>query len=408
MCFCNWQEKQYEPGIKKPDVTCTCGQNDIISYCYYIKHYIVKQFLIFVKKEWLHIWRDKRTLFILIWMPIVQIILYGFALTNEVKNSNIAIFDQSRDVSSLAISDEIAASRYFNLVKNVYSYKDIGATFRRGTIRMAIVFPANFRYDLLHSNKAQIQLIADASDPNTANTLTNYATAIIINYQQSINQNEQLPYTINTQVRMLYNPELKGAYSFVPGVMALVLMLVCCMMTSIAIVKEKEMGTMEVLLVSPLKPFRIIIAKTVPYLFVSLLNIVCILLLSVYVLGVPIVGSIWLLMAESTLFTITSLSVGILISIFAQTQQTAMFTAMMSLFLPTLLFSGFLFPIENMPIPLQVISNVVPSKWYYIIIKDIMIKGLGFGAVWQETAILLAMTAFLLGLSIYKFKIRLA
>jgi ABC-2 type transport system permease protein len=368
----------------------------------------VKQFLIFVKKEWLHIWRDKRTLFILIWMPIVQIILYGFALTNEVKNSNIAIFDQSRDVSSLAISDEIAASRYFNLVKNVYSYKDIGATFRKGKIRMAIVFPANFRYDLMHSNKAQVQLIADASDPNTANTLTNYATAIITDYQQSINQNEKLPYTINTQVRMLYNPELKGAYGFVPGVMALVLMLVCCMMTSIAIVKEKEMGTMEVILVSPLKPFRIIIAKTVPYLFVSLLNIVCILLLSVYVLGVPIVGSIWLLMLESTLFTITSLSVGILISIFAQTQQTAMFTAMMSLFLPTLLFSGFLFPIENMPIPLQVISNVVPSKWYYIIVKDIMIKGLGFGAVWQETAILVAMTAFLLGLSIYKFKIRLA
>ncbi len=368
----------------------------------------MKQFLIFVKKEWLHIWRDRRTLFILIWMPIVQIILYGFALTNEVKNSNIAIFDQSRDVASLAISDEIAASRYFNLVKNVYSYKDIGATFRQGKIRMAIVFPENFGADLLHSNTAQIQLIADASDPNTANTLTNYATSIINDYQQSLNPNEQLPYTIKTQVRMLYNPELNGAYSFVPGVMALVLMLVCTMMTSIAIVKEKEMGTMEVILVSPLKPFRIVIAKAVPYLFVSLLNIVSILLLSVYVLGVPIVGNLGLLMAESTLFTVTSLSIGILISNFAKTQQTAMFTALMSLFLPTLLFSGFLFPIENMPVPLQVISNIVPSKWFYIIVKDIMIKGLGFGAVWQETLILVGMTAILLGISIYKFKIRLA
>ena len=368
----------------------------------------MKQFLIFVKKEWLHIWRDRRTLFILIWMPIVQIILYGFALTNEVKNSNIAIFDQSQDQSSKDISKEIAASRYFNLVKNVRSYNDIGATFRQGKIRMAIVFPVNFRYDLLHSNRAQIQLIADASDPNTANTLTNYAGSIINDYQQSLNQNEQLPYTIKTQVRMLYNPELKGAYSFVPGVMALVLMLVCTMMTSIAIVKEKEMGTMEVILVSPLKPFRIIIAKAVPYLFVSLLNIISILLLSVYVLDVPIVGSIWLLMTESTLFTITSLSLGILISNSAKTQQTAMFISMMSLFLPTLLFSGFLFPIENMPIPMQIISNVVPSKWFYIIVKDIMIKGLGFTSVWKETLILVGMTMTLLGISIYKFKIRLA
>jgi ABC-2 type transport system permease protein len=368
----------------------------------------MKQFLIFVKIEWLHIWRDRRTLFILICMPIVQIILYGFALTNEVKNSNVAIFDQSRDVSTIQIADEIAASRYFNLVKNIYSYKDIEATFRKGKIRMAIVFPQNFRYDLLHGNHAQIQLIADASDPNTANTLTSYASVIINDYQQSLNQNDDFPYTINTQVRMLYNPELKGAYGFVPGVMALVLMLVCTMMTSISIVKEKEMGTMEVLLVSPLKPFSIVIAKTVPYLFVSLLNIICILLLSVYVLDVPIVGSILLLMVESTLFTVTSLSVGILISNFAETQQTAMFAAMMGLFLPTLLFSGFLFPLENMPVPLQVIANIVPSKWYYIIVKNIMIKGLGFESVWRETIILAGMTSALLGVSIYKFKIRLA
>lgn len=368
----------------------------------------MNQFFVFVKKEWLHIWRDRRTLVILVGMPVIQILLYGFALTNEVKNSKVAIFDQSRDEATTAISDEIAASRYFNLVKNVYSYKDIGATFRQGKIRMAIVFPQGFRDDLLHANHAQIQLIADASDPNTANTLTNYATAIINDYQQSINQNVQLPYTIKTQVRMLYNPELKGAYNFVPGVMALVLMLVCAMMTSISIVREKEMGTMEVILVSPLKPFRIIIAKTVPYLFVSMMNIASILLLSVYALDVPITGNLGLLIGESILFTITSLSLGILISNTAKTQQTAQFTSMMSLFLPTLLFSGFLFPVENMPIALQVISNVVPAKWYYIIVKAVMIKGLGFSAVWKETLILVAMTMVLLGISIRNFKIRLA
>lgn len=368
----------------------------------------MKQFLIFVKKEWLHIWRDKRTLFILIFMPIVQILLYGFALTNEIKNAKIAIFDQAKDEASTAITNEISASRYFNLIKNVDSYKDIEATFRKGKIRLAIVFPHGFRNDLLHSNHAQVQLIADATDPNTANMLTNYATSIINDYQQSINQNEDLPYTIKTQVRMLYNPELKGAYSFVPGVMALVLMLICAMMTSISIVREKEIGTMEVILVSPLKPFRIIIAKTIPYLLVSILNIASILILSVFVLDVPIAGSLGLLILESILFTITSLSVGILISNTSKTQQTAQFTSLMSLFLPTLLFSGFLFPIENMPIPMQVISNIVPAKWYYIIIKSIMIKGLGFNAIWKETLILIGMTIILLGISIKNFKIRLA
>jgi ABC-2 type transport system permease protein len=365
------------------------------------------QFLIFIKKEWLHIWRDRRTLFILIWMPIVQILLYGFALTNEVKNSKFAIFDQSRDDASRTISQKIAASRYFSLVKNVYSYDDIEATFRQGKIRLAVVFPLNFQEDLLHTNHAQIQLIADATDPNTANMLSNYATAIINDYQQSLNKNQDLPFTIKTQLRMLYNPELKGAYNFVPGVMAMVLMLVCAMMTSISIVREKEMGTMEVILVSPLKPFRIIIAKTIPYLLVSMLNILSILLLSVYVLDVPIAGSLLLLTAESILFTITSLSLGILISNGAKTQQAAQFTSLMSLFLPTLLFSGFMFPVENMPIPLQVISNIVPAKWFYIIVKAVMIKGLGIGAVWKETLILLGMTSVLLGISIKNFKIRL-
>lgn len=368
----------------------------------------MKQFSIFVKKEFLHILRDRRTLLILIWMPVAQIVLYGFALTNEVKNAKIAILDQSKDAATTVIGNQIDASRYFDVVKYIHSYKDIEATFKEGKIRMVVVFPTNFYNDLLHTNHAQIQLIADASDPNTANTLTNYAAAIINDYQQSLNQNKDLPYQIKTQIRMLYNPELKGAYNFVPGVMALVLMLVCAMMTSIAIVKEKELGTMEVILVSPLKPFRIIIAKTIPYLAVSMLNIASILLLSVYALGVPIVGSLWLLIIESILFTITSLSLGILISNIAATQQTAMFASMLGLFLPTLLFSGFLFPIENMPVPLQIISNIVPAKWYYTIVKKIMVEGLGFTYVWKETLVLIVMTLLLLGASIRNFKIRLA
>jgi len=368
----------------------------------------MKQFFIFVKKEWLHIWRDRRTLVILIGMPIVQIVLYGFALTNEVKNSRVAVFDQSNDDATRAIIQEINASRYFSVTDYVHSYQAIGATFRKGKIRLAVVFPQDFQNDLLQRNTAEVQLIADASDPNTANTLTNYAAAIINDYQQRVDENRDLPYTIKTQLRMLYNPELKSAYNFVPGVMALVLMLVCAMMTSIAIVREKELGTMEVILVSPLRPFRVIIAKTIPYLAVSILNIACILVLSVYVLNVPINGSLLLLIAESVLFIVTALSIGILISNGARTQQSAMFASMLSLFLPTLLFSGFLFPIENMPWPLQLISNLVPAKWYYNIVEAVMIKGLGFSAIWKETLILVAMTVFLLGLSIRNFKIRLA
>ena len=368
----------------------------------------MNQFFVFVKKEWLHIWRDTRTFIILLLMPVVQMIVFGFALTNEVKNAEIAVFDQSNDISTTAIIDQLNASQYFKVTRYLHSYDEIEATFKKGKVGLAMVFPQNFRGDLLHNNYAQIQLIADASDPNTANTLTNYASAIINDYRQSLSQNQPIPFNIGTQQKMLYNPELKSAYSFVPGIMGLVLMLVATMMTAISIVREKELGTMEVIYVSPLKPFRIIIAKTIPYLGVSIFNIVSLLFLSFYVLKVPINGSITLLVLENILFTITALAIGILISNSAKTQQSAMTTSLMTLFLPTLLFSGFLFPLENMPMPLQIFANLVPTKWYYIIMESVMIKGLGFMDVWKETLILAAMTVALLGISIRNFKIRLA
>jgi ABC-2 type transport system permease protein len=362
----------------------------------------------FIRKEFYHIFRDKRTMFILLGMPIVEIIIFGFALTNEVKNSKIAVFDQSADQASVAITQELNASRYFDVVKDIHSYSDIDAAFRKGTMKLAVVFPKNFNEDLLHLNKAQVQLIADASDPNVATTLTNYATAIILDYQDRITQGRQIPYTIKTEQRMLYNPQLKGAYSFVPGVMAMVLMLICTMMTAVTIVKEKETGTMEIMLVSPLQPFKIIVAKAVPYLLLSLINIASILLLSTFVLGVPIQGNLLLLIGEGVLFIITCLTLGLLISTSTDSQQTAMFISLTGMFLPTVMLSGFMFPIENMPRFLQIISNIVPARWFYSIVKDVMIKGLGFTAVWKETLILVGMTLALLALSIKKFKIRLA
>lgn len=365
------------------------------------------QFFSFVKKEFFHIWRDKRTMFILLGMPVVQIVIFGFALTNEVKNSKIAVLDQSKDVATASLISEINSSRYFDVEENLHSYKEIETAFRKGKIKLAIVLPNHFGEDLQHMNKASVQLIADASDPNVANTLTNYASAVVMDYQNRVTNNEKLPYTINIETRMLYNPQLKGAYNFVPGVMAMVLLLVCTMMTAITIVREKEMGTMEIMLVSPMKPQLVVFAKAVPYLLLSTINIASILLLSVYALEVPINGSLALLVAESILFTLVSLSLGLLISSGAESQQTAMFISLVVLFLPTVMLSGFMFPIENMPLPLRTVSNIVPAKWYYIIVKSVMIKGVGLAAVWKETLILMGMMLFFLTMAIKRFKIRL-
>ena len=411
--FSSWHEKQSERIIEN-------GQKNERKYCedYQTKLRQMKKrfpfsilhssFFAFVRKEFYHIWRDKKTMFILLGMPIVQIIIFGFALTNEVKNSKIAILDESKDPATASLISELQASRYFEIEKNLHSYREIEEEFHKGKIKLAVVLPAHFQEDLQRMNEASVQLIADATDPNVANTLANYATSIIMDYQKRITNNRQLPYTIQTEMRMLYNPQLKGAFNFVPGVMAMVLLLVCTMMTAITIVKEKEMGTMEIMLVSPMKPIMVVIAKAVPYLVLSMMNITSILLLSRFVLEVPINGSLFLLVFESILFTLVSLSLGLLISSGAGSQQTAMFISLVALFLPTVMLSGFMFPVENMPLPLRVISNIVPAKWYYSIVKSVMIKGLSLGAIWKETLILTGMMLFFLTLAIKKFKIRLA
>lgn len=367
----------------------------------------MKQFLFFIRKEFLHVWRDKRTMLILFGMPIMQILIFGFALTNEVKNTRIGILDKSKDETTIAIIHQLQASRYFDVVENISDNSKLVPSFQAGDIKLAVVFPENFQEQLLHSNTAAVQLIGDATDPNTANTLINYATAVILDYQSNLRNRPPLPYTINTETRMLYNPQLKGSYNFVPGVMAMVLMLVCAMMTSISIVREKEMGTMEIILVSPIVPIRIVIAKMVPYFLLSAVNIASILLLSVYALDVPIRGNLALLVVECLMFTVTVLALGLLISSISNSQEVAMLISLMGLFLPTIMLSGFMFPIENMPLGLRIFSNIVPAKWFYIIVRNIMIKGVGFEYVWKETLILLSMTVFFMAISIKNFKTRL-
>lgn len=347
-------------------------------------------------------------MFILLGMPMVQIIIFGFALTNEVKNTSIVIINQSQGVAANKLVEKIESSQYFELYKQSTDALEIDKLFKKGVVKVALVIPNDFDPSTVNQNKGQLQIIADATDPNVATALTNYLTAIAMDYQKDMNPIQKMPFNIDVETRMIYNPQLKGAYNFVPGVMAMVLLLVCTMMTALTVVREKELGNMEVLLASPINPLKIIIAKAVPYLLLSIINITTILLLSYFVLDVPINGSLVLLYAESILFILVSLGLGLLISAGTDSQQSAMFISLVAMFLPTVMFSGFIFPIENMPLPLRFISNFIPAKWFFIIVKSVMIKGVGIKLVWKETLILSGMMLFFFGMAIKKFKIRLA
>ena len=367
----------------------------------------MKQLITFIQKEFHHILRDTRSMLVLIGLPIVQLLIFGFAITTEVRNANIAILDNSKDEVTQSIITKIESSQYFDIDRTITSNDQIEKAFKSGRIKLAVVFQPNFQNELSHSNKAQLQIIADATDPNQATTLTNYISSIVMDYQNEMNKQNKLPYTINSEIRMLYNPQLKGAYTSVPGVMGMILLLISAMMTSIAIVREKELGTMEILLVSPMQPWLVVISKVIPYFIISLINVATILILSVFVLGLPIEGSLFLLIASTIIYIFCALSLGILISTVTETQQAAMLISLLGLMLPVVMLSGYAFPISNMPTILQILSNLVPAKWYIIIVKNVMIKGIGLEQIWKELLILLAMTGTFLIISIKRFKIRL-
>lgn len=367
----------------------------------------MKQFLSFVNKEFYHIFRDGRTMLILLGMPVVQILLFGFAVNMEVQNIRTVIYDPAQDAVTRDIGERIAANRYFNVQGYAHSPEEINGLLQQGSIDLAVVFEQQFNQNLVHSKKAQLQIITDASNPNTGTIAANYVMAIIGEYQQEKFQLESTPYRIETKSKLLYNPEMKSAYTFVPGIMGLVLMIICAIMTSISIVREKERGTMEVLLASPLKPGTILIAKTIPYLALSVINLITILLLSFFVLHVPIQGNITLLITISVLFIFLALSLGLLISTVVQTQVTAVLISGIGLMMPTLILSGMIFPIDNMPLPLQWVSSLVPARWYISAVKKVMIQGLGFTYVIKEVGILAGIVVLLIGMSIMKIKNRL-
>jgi len=367
----------------------------------------MKNFLGFIKKEFLHIRRDFRTLIILFGLPVVQILIFGFVIRNEIQDVKIAILDHSKDEMTLELANKILSSGFFVLHKNISDNNEIEGIFRKGKVKEVIIFENNFGKRLEREGKAAVQIIADASDPNSASLVVNYTIGILTDYTKKINKAITKPLQITPQVRMMYNPDLRSSFMFVPGTMALILMLVSAMMTSISIAREKEQGTMEVLLTSPLRPVQIVIGKVMPYVLLSCINAVVIISLGYFVFGLPIKGNLPLLFGETVLFISLALSLGILISTMANSQQVAMFISVFALMLPTILLSGFIFPVENMPKILQWFTYIVPPKYFIEILRSIMLKGTSFINVWKQTVVLVGMTSVFILISVLKFKIRL-
>ena len=367
----------------------------------------MKRFFGFVKKEFQHIFRDVRTLVILFGLPIVMIVLFGFVVTTEIRDVEVGIWDRSMDQTTITATQKIFSSGYFVPAGYIDHEEEIEDLFRSGKARVVVIFEEGFENKLQGENQAAIKLITDASDANTAQLSLTYLQGVLMSYFQSMNQDVQVPWSVNMKSRMFYNEEMEGVYMFVPGLMAMILILISALMTSVTITREKEFGTMELLLASPLKPREIILGKVTPYVLLSFVNAMTIVLMGYLVFNVPVTGSLWLLMFECMLYITLALSLGVLISTNAKTQQMAMFISLMGLMLPTLILSGFIFPIDNMPKVLQWFSAIMPARWFIVVVKNIMLKGTGFAYIWKETLIMLGMTIFFILASVKRFKIRL-
>jgi ABC-2 type transport system permease protein len=365
------------------------------------------RFVHFARKEFIHIFRDVRTLIIIFGIPIAQLLIFGYVITNEIKDVKIGIYDPSSDFLSQQLTSKLISSGYFIPEVYVSSEGEIETVLKSGKVRMVLVYQHNFAERFFKDGIVGVKLISDATEPNTASMITNYASAIITDFAKEKSTVSPMQQPINVETRMLYNQELKSVFMFVPGTMALILMIITAMMTSISIAREKELGTMEVLLVSPLKPYQIILGKVFPYIGLAFANSLVILLLAFTVFGLPMRGSLPLLLLVCFLFILLALSLGIFISTVVKTQQIAMFISMIAIMLPTMLLSGFIFPIESMPKVLQWLSVIIPPRWFVSALKTIMLKGEGFMLVWKEMLIMFSITIFFIALSIKRFKERI-
>ena len=368
----------------------------------------IDQFLAFTRKEFFHILRDRKTLLVLVVLPISQLLIFGFALNSSLTEMPTAVLDMSNDRMSRQIVSEIDASSTFKIVEYVSSMQEVDELFKSGKLSLVLVFMPGFEREIKRTGKGNMQVIMDASLQINASPLESYILATLLTYQQKINAGRELPIQIIPEVKMRYNPRLNSAFHFVPGVIGIVLMLVCSMMASLAIVKEKESGTMEVLLVSPVRPPVIILAKLMPYLLIGMINIVVILLISVFVLKVPVAGNIFLLFFVGTIFTLSSLALGIMVSVLTKTQRSAIIISIAGLMLPAITLSGFIFPLDSLSMGMKVIVHAMPVTLFISSARNIMIKGLGMEAVYPELCGLVVITVVLIAISIKCFKNRLS
>ena len=364
----------------------------------------MKQFISFVIKEAKHILRDKRTMLILFGMPIVMMLIFGFAITNDVRNVRTVVVTSQMDHLTQQAVERLAASEYFTIVKTVPTPKEAEWMIRSQKADISLTPSPSPNGE---GSGYTWQIMVDGADPNMAQQWTTYAQAILSQPNGGKNYSPPSPFGEGPGVRLLYNPRMKSAYNFVPAIMGMLLLLICAMMTSVSIVREKERGTMEVLLVSPIKPLMIIVAKVVPYLLLALVILAIILLMSATVLDVPLQGSLGWILIVSLIYILLALSLGLLISNIAQTQFVALLVSAMVLLLPTVMLSGMLFPVESMPTILQWISAIIPPRYYIQAMRKLMIMGVGIQEVWREVVILIGMTFLLLVVSLKKFKTRL-
>jgi ABC-2 type transport system permease protein len=366
----------------------------------------VKAFLGFVRKETLHLLRDRQTLGILILLPLLQVLIFGFAVRTDVRDIALAVVDPTPDVATLALRGRIAASDRFHIALVSPTVEPLDLAFREGSIRQALVLPRDVERRIGRGDSLPVQLLTDGSDPNTGGIMQGYAAAIIQRwYHAAVPGAADL--RIQAETRMRYNPTLESAHLFVPGLVAFVLTIISAMMTAISIAREKETGTMEMLLVSPIRPGAIVAGKVVPYIVLGFISVLLVLAAARAVFGVPLRGSLTLLLAESGLYIITALALGVVISTKAPNQRTAMIAALAGLMMPTLLLSGFIFPLDSLPWPLQWLSHLVPARWFLTIVRGIMLKGAGLATLWQETLVLCGMTLVLLVAGSHKLAIRL-
>ena len=364
----------------------------------------MKQFISFVIKEARHILRDKRTMLILFGMPVVLMLIFGFAITTDVKNVRTVVVTSQMDPQTQAAVERLSASEYFTITTTVPTPKDAEQLIRNQKADMSLTPVPSPKGE---GSSIQWQIMVDGADPNMAQQWTTYASAILAQPIGGKNYSLPSPFGEGPGVRLLYNPQMRSAYNFVPAIMGMLLMLVCAMMTSISIVREKERGTMEVLLVSPIRPLMIIIAKAVPYLVLAFAILITILLMARFVLDVPLQGSLVWIFVVSTIYILLALSLGLLISNIATSQLMALLISAMVLLMPIVMLSGMLFPIESMPTILQWLSAIVPPRYYIEAMRKLMIMGVGIQEVVREVSILTAMTIFLLAVSLKKFKTRL-